>query len=197
MTKEERRAKYTAIARDRRDKRVKRNHEKDIICYRCRKKGHSAEHCTADGNNNTKNNNTKSKKASMICYKCGSTEHRIQQCAKIKPYLKNKNDAKIDFGKLGDLPYANCYICNESGHLSSFCPKNTKGGVFPDGGVCRECGEGGHFAKDCPNKNKKKGDDDDGSVSDNSVAIEEFLEDEDEKKEGVKKAPKKKKVVNF
>ena len=133
----------------------------------------------------------------MICYKCGSTEHRIQQCAKIKPYLKNTNDAKIDFGKLGDLPYANCYICNESGHLSSFCPKNTKGGVFPDGGVCRECGEGGHFAKDCPHKNKKKGDDDDGSVSDNSVAIEEFLEDEDEKKEGVKKAPKKKKVVNF
>ena len=134
----------------------------------------------------------------MICYKCGSTEHRIQQCEKIKPFLKNSKSTKIDFGKLGELPFANCYICNESGHLSSFCSKNTGGGVFPDGGVCRECGEGGHFAKDCPQKMRPK-DADDGSVtSEKSVTIEQYLEEEDEKREKVDKVPKKKKkVVNF
>lgn len=187
MTKEERRAKYTSIARGRRDKRVARTREKDLICYRCRKKGHSAESCTADG----AAKETK-KKGGMICYKCGSTEHRIQQCAKIKPFLKGKSDTKIDFGKLGDLPFANCYICNESGHLSGFCPKNTKGGVFPDGGVCRECGESGHFAKECPTKGKR---DDESVQSEKSVTIEQYLEDEEEKKD-VKRV-RKKKVVNF
>ena len=185
MTKEERRAKYTAIAHDRRDKRMQRAREKDITCYRCRKKGHSAENCTASGD-------VRTKKGGMICYKCGSTEHRIQMCVKIKPYLKGK-DTKLDFGKLGELPFANCFVCNESGHLSSYCPQNKKGGIFPDGGVCRECGEAGHFAKDCPKKSGK--DDDDGSVSSNSVTIEQYLEDEEDKE--VKKAPKKKKVVKF
>ena len=134
----------------------------------------------------------------MICYKCGSTEHRIQQCEKIKPFLKNNKSAKIDFGKLGELPYANCYICNESGHLSSFCPKNSGNGVFPDGGVCRECGEGGHFAKDCPKKNRSKHDDVESVASEKSVTIEQYLEEEDDKLEEVEKVPKKKKkVVNF
>eukprot|EP00956_Cyclotella_meneghiniana_P006474 scaffold8496_cov66-Cyclotella_meneghiniana.AAC.16 len=130
MTKEERREKYTAIARDRRDKRVDRNRDKDIICYRCRKKGHSADKCTSvDGGDVNK------KKGGNICYKCGSTEHRLQQCAKIKPYLKGQsNTTKIDFG---------------------YCPKGN--GILPDGGTCRVCGEGGHIAKNCP-KNKKDDD---------------------------------------
>lgn len=196
ITKEERRAKYTAIARDRREKLINRHRQKDIICYKCRKKGHSADNCTADAiSNNTVSNTTQKHKGGVICYKCGSTEHRIQQCVKIQPFLKGNNSTKIDFTKIGELPYANCYICNESGHLSSGCPKNTKGGVFPDGGVCRECGEAGHFAKDCMNKKKKKSDD--GSVSENSVTIEQYLEDDDGEEKAVKKTPKKKMVVNF
>jgi zinc finger CCHC domain-containing protein 9 len=199
MTKEERRAKYTAIARDRRNKRMTRNRDKDLVCYRCRKKGHSAENCTsgADGNSieGRDNNSGKKKQGGMICYKCGSTEHRIQQCSKIKPYLK-PGQTKVDFGKIGELPYAKCYVCNELGHLSAYCPKGS-GGVFPDGGTCRECGEPGHFAKDCPSKKKGRDADDDGSVkSSNSVTIEQYLEESDGENE-VKETPKKKKVVNF
>ncbi|KAL7482148.1 hypothetical protein ACHAW6_007850 [Cyclotella cf. meneghiniana] len=205
MTKEERRAKYTALARDRRDKQITRIRDKNLVCYRCRKKGHSAESCTAgggDGKDHGRGNGTKAtlsgkKRAGMICYKCGSTEHRIQQCARIKPFLK-PGQTKVDFGKVGELPFANCYVCNESGHLASYCPKNT-GGVFPHGGSCRECGEPGHFAADCPNNNKTNcaAEDDDSSSSSNSVTIEQYLEEPDEK-EQVKKSPKKKrKVVNF
>ena len=187
MTKEERREKYTAIARDRRDKRVDRNRDKDIICYRCRKKGHSADKCTsAEGGDVNK------KKGGNICYKCGSTEHRLQQCAKIKPYLKGQsNTPKIDFGKLGELPFAKCYVCNESGHLSGYCPKGN--GILPDGGTCRVCGEGGHIAKNCP-KNKK---DDDSVASEKSVTIEQYLEDEDSDKDVASTLKKKKKVVSF
>ncbi|EED96511.1 predicted protein, partial [Thalassiosira pseudonana CCMP1335] len=132
---EERRAKYTQIARDRREKNMTRARDKYLICYRCRKQGHSAE------------SSGQKKKQGLICYKCGSTEHRIQQCAKIKSFIK-PGQKKIDFGKIGVLPFASCYVCNKSGHLSSYCP-DSKNGVFPKGGTCNECGEPGHFAADC------------------------------------------------
>lgn len=204
ITKAERREKYTAIARGRREAYVTKSRDKDLVCYRCRKSGHSAENCkevpaNADGGEGKAAMPASKKLGGNICYKCGSTDHRIQICPKIKPFLKpGRNKEKLDFGKLGDLPYANCYVCSKSGHLASHCPENTKG-VYPQGGSCRECGSVDHFGWDCPTKKKgfKNRDDDDASnASDKSVTIDQYLE-EPAVCVKVKKSTKKKKVVNF
>lgn len=36
----------------------------------------------------------------------------------------------FSFDVTGGTRYANCFICNESGHLSKNCPKNTHG-IYP------------------------------------------------------------------
>lgn len=202
MTKEERREKYTAIARERREANLARRREKDLVCYRCRKTGHSSENCRlADGNKvegeGERAPPRKKKQGANICYKCGSTEHTIQLCPKIKKFLQRGK--KIDFGKLGDLPYAECYVCGGSGHLASHCPASDRG-VYPKGGSCRECGSVDHFAADCPEKEGGKGKDgDDASVeSAKSVTIEQFLEEPTAVEEKPKtSAKKKRKVINF
>lgn len=200
MTKEERCAKYTAIARGRRE----RSREKGLVCYRCRKTGHSAQNCpepTTDGGGGGEGGKgAMKKKGGNICYKCGSMEHRIQVCPKIKPWLRK---GKLDFGKLGDLPYANCYVCNKSGHLASHCPESDKG-VYPKGGSCRICESVAHFAADCPeNPENKKGRKRSNNNLDGSdvcvkvVTIDEYLEEPVVEKKVVKSEKKKKKVVNF
>ena len=237
MTKEERRAKYTAIAHNRRDANIARARNKHLICYRCRKTGHSAENCknsaiiagsklsnnevgdTSGGGGGERkakiSHSIKKQRGAVggnsICYKCGSTEHRIQSCPKIKTFLppgEVKKNTKIDFGKLGELPFANCYVCNKSGHLASHCPESTKG-LYPQGGSCRECGSVYHFVSDCPEKEKakkmrhrsedgQKGDDVSNASSSDSVVIDQFLEGEDRGgEEKVEKKTKKRKVVTF
>ena len=220
MTKEERRAKYTAIAHNRRDANIARARDKHIMCYRCRKTGHSAENCKnvaateksdcsegreGKGEKFSQPNKKQRGSGGNICYKCGSTEHRIQACPKIKPFLPpGGKNAKIDFGKIGDLPYANCYVCNKSGHLAGHCPASNKG-LYPQGGSCRECGSVYHFVADCPEKDKTKrtkngkGDDDASNASSSdSVVIDQFLEDEQPRVEdNVEKKTKKRKVVQF
>jgi zinc finger CCHC domain-containing protein 9 len=248
MTKEERRAKYTAKAHARRDAAMARSRDRDLTCYRCRKTGHSSENCKYapesskkmttgkdddddDDDDDERNGGgeggggmdggttapptpqhagRKRKKGGNICYKCGSTEHRIQLCPRIKSFLQKmggKNAKRIDYGKLGDLPFADCYFCNASGHLASYCPMSDKG-LYPRGGSCRECRSVDHLAVDCPEKkngmeeNEGKGglsDNDANSVeSSNSVTIDRYLEEtadaEDEKKTISKK---KRRIVKF
>ena len=152
MTKEERKEKYTARAIERRTAKVKKSREIGMVCFRCRKKGHSAMNCPENGGTTMgllPQAGACIKIEGKICYKCGSTEHRLADC----PKRRRKTKQKIGGYQDEDLPYATCFICGEMGHLALQCEKNKKG-VFVLGGSCRECGKKDHIVADCPMRKK-------------------------------------------
>jgi len=134
---------------------VKENLEKlkklNTRCFKCRRKGHAVAECTFDDIvNNEDNDKLEEKNAAYkevkpaietnkksICYNCGSTEHNVHGCNKPVDYK--------------DLPFSQCFICKEMGHLSSKCPKSDKG-IYIKGGACFNCGGKDHLAKNCPTK---------------------------------------------
>ncbi|KAJ8261148.1 hypothetical protein COCON_G00168710 [Conger conger] len=122
-----------ALKKDKRreDRRIKRQNIKknSMLCFNCRKPGHGLADCPEADNDEEMGRG--------ICYRCGSTEHEIQRCR-----------AKVD-PAVGDYPYAKCFICSQTGHLSRACPDNPKG-MYAAGGCCRVCGSVEHFQKDCP-----------------------------------------------
>lgn len=217
LTKEERRAKYTKLALDRRDRKKKSARNRNLICFRCRGKGHAAADCTVDitGDNsmvcppvndgNGANNNLIG--GGNICYMCGATEHRLSACPKLNNGRKRNSNRKLDYSSL-ELPFATCFLCGGKGHLSSSCKKNQKG-IFINGGSCRICNAVTHIAADCPQNEKNKNENSSSMIDDcnnDGVVVDDLLEDAvhaemkdkqsgKEKKKDVK--PKKKKVVKF
>ena len=104
-------------------------------CYNCRQSGHIAAKCPQLGGK------TGANRPAKICYKCGSTEHTLFGCN----------------AKGGTLPFASCYVCNETGHIARACPKNEHG-MFPKGGSCNNCGSVNHASKDCHERKSKSKD---------------------------------------
>ena len=149
MTKEERRAKYTEIARKRRQKqqgfRKNGRTSSSMVCYRCRQPGHTIANCPSIEPESRQSQPDKQESVGTLCYRCGSTEHTLSNCT--KPRCKIVGDE--------ELPFATCFLCKEKGHLVSGCPKN-KRGIYVNGGSCRVCGSQQHRANDCPEKKRKK-----------------------------------------
>lgn len=93
-------------------------------CFHCREPGHRLADCP-------KRNSSHS---DGVCFKCGSMEHSIHECKKK--------------GVKG-FPFATCFVCKQTGHISRDCHQNLNG-VYPDGGACNVCGAVGHLKRDCP-----------------------------------------------
>lgn len=104
----------------RRARRLRRK-EHNSTCFACREKGHSMLNCPVKKSTATK------------CFRCGSFEHALSKCS-----IKDS----------GELPFAECFVCKASGHLSGQCPENPTG-LYPSGGGCSFCGSVRHLAKDC------------------------------------------------
>eukprot|EP00548_Thalassiothrix_antarctica_P001708 CAMPEP_0194136840 /NCGR_PEP_ID=MMETSP0152-20130528/6809_1 /TAXON_ID=1049557 /ORGANISM="Thalassiothrix antarctica, Strain L6-D1" /LENGTH=181 /DNA_ID=CAMNT_0038833643 /DNA_START=41 /DNA_END=586 /DNA_ORIENTATION=- len=181
MTKEDRKTKYTAIAKSRRDKLSSNlsSGNKHVICFQCRKPGHTVANCP-EASGNRDGSETIEESSVQLCYKCGSTAHSLSECPRR--------------GKSNDLPFAKCYICNEMGHLASSCSKNEKG-IYINGGSCRYCESTEHLATKCPNRKKKKRTQKDPYEPDVNDLIERPANEAPSTTSEIKK--KKRRVVNF
>lgn len=157
MTKAERKAKYTEIARKRRMKqqgswrggggRFGNNRNRAVVCYQCRQTGHTIAECPNKDTHTT----TTGMDDGGICYKCGSTEHSLSHC----PKRTNRPRRGNGDNEAEELPFATCFLCKQKGHITKSCPQNQHG-IYVNGGCCRICGSQNHRATACPENSEKK-----------------------------------------
>jgi zinc finger CCHC domain-containing protein 9 len=190
LTKAERKEKYTKKARERRDKANKRKHNTHKICFNCRQRGHTVTECP-------QSKNAGGEKKTSICYKCGAKDHPLKNCKLLTTHekeLMNSKGGRINYTAI-ELPFAECYVCKKTGHLSSQCEQN-ENGLYVKGGGCKQCGSKKHLYQFCPELQKEE--EVEKSEDDIVTNVDEFLEDESPVEEGLTNSVKKRqKVVNF
>lgn len=117
---------------------------KNLQCLHCKRKGHLFKDCPmaaqAPVQDEVKEsvNTLVAPMNKQICYNCGSNGHALRTC-------------KAPRHPDGKLPFASCFICKGTGHISKDCKENPNG-LYPKGGGCLICESKYHFAKDCPEK---------------------------------------------
>lgn len=226
ITKEERREKYTAIAKERQLKKQ----QKELTCFRCRQKGHSIQYCTnaeavniddainddaeiTDNTNSIDNVKSDKKKKSkslqvapICCYRCGSTEHNLASCPKKSSNNDKTKNKKATELQHEELPFATCFICQERGHIASQCQQNQHGIYVQGTGQCKYCQSKFHRGSQCPDKSKSKskGDGDNGRLDDfdTSDLLDDDNDDDKNQTNSVatdskQKTKAKKRVVKF
>ncbi|CAD6583486.1 MAG: hypothetical protein TREMPRED_003577 [Tremellales sp. Tagirdzhanova-0007] len=149
---------------------TKRTPDKHVAttCFACRSIGHAARDCpnvllAQNGGEGSAETNTKregnekvgmkrrlGKKGGEViggrCYRCNAVEHSLSGCSEA-------------LDPINPTPFATCFICLASGHLSSLCASNQGRGIYVNGGSCKLCSSTSHRAKDCPANSAQIGDD--------------------------------------
>jgi hypothetical protein len=136
LTREDRRQKFQKDL----DREREQEQANFTICLGCRKRGHFVKDCPK-----RQMAEIQQDQCSQICFNCGSFDHTLKNC----PLPRDRN---------GQLPFAKCFICKQSGHISRDCPENANG-LYPKGGCCHICFQKTHLAKDCPDKKPELADD--------------------------------------
>jgi zinc finger CCHC domain-containing protein 9 len=109
-----------------------------VRCFKCKRRGHTVSDCKfQDVVTEESSDKNISEEKKVMCYNCGASDHNLYSCS-----------TKVNYS---DLPFADCFICNKKGHLSSKCPQNDKG-IYIRGGSCFICNGKDHLAKNCPQK---------------------------------------------
>jgi hypothetical protein len=108
------------------------------VCLGCRKRGHFVKDCPRLSMSSMQDRQQQQQLCGELCFNCGSFDHTLKNC----PVPRKRN---------GELAFANCFICKQTGHISRDCPENPNG-LYPKGGCCHICYQKNHLAKDCPDR---------------------------------------------
>ena len=165
---------------------TKRTPDKHVAttCFACRSIGHAARDCpnvllAQNGGEGSAETNTKregnekvgmkrrlGKKGGEViggrCYRwisnseCQGLQAEICSCNAVEHSLSGCSEA---LDPINPTPFATCFICLASGHLSSLCASNQGRGIYVNGGSCKLCSSTSHRAKDCPANSAQIGDD--------------------------------------
>ena len=135
---------------------------KNLYCLNCKRKGHLFKDCPIAAQTPVDGSRSESSAPmnKQICYNCGSHDHALRTC-------------RAPRHPDGKLPFASCFICKGTGHISKDCEENPNG-LYPKGGGCLICSSKFHFAKDCPDKKpqvNQEGLDDDDDDDDDDEAV--------------------------
>jgi hypothetical protein len=114
---------------------------KNVTCFNCKVKGHTAKWCKAEAVPTAGEAST----SKARCYTCGETGHISTKCRFSGPV---------------------CYTCKQAGHQTSQCQQRHSPSQPPKAAqaapvICMACGKHGHFFTECQKyndwlKNSKK-----------------------------------------